>query len=172
MSHAHTYSYKHLGFTGSSKLVTQPQQVALLRLLREAYEAEGFRVLHHGDAIHADEFAHNEWIKFPNSHIHIHPPTNPLRRAYCGRTNKNSLTIDFQKPYLQRNQDIVDASGLLIAAPSSMTAPNPIRGGTWTTFNLALQRRPYIPIFLVFPNGIVAYWEEGQEATRTDIPYR
>jgi hypothetical protein len=161
---------KHLGFTGSSKLITHPQRAALQRLLTEAHMDEGFDTLHHGDAIHGDELAHNIWVNQPNARVHIHPPQNPIKRAYCGRTNKNGLIIHKPKPYLARNQDIVDAVSLLIAAPSSMTE-QPF-GGTWTTVRLGRVKRPYIPIITIFPNGTISYWEEGEEATRMEIPYR
>lgn len=56
------------------------------------------------------------------------------------------------KDYLARNHDIVDAAGLLIAAPSGPAEKR--RSGTWATVRHA--RKQGTRIWIVLPSGEIA----------------
>jgi len=86
---------------------------------------------HHGDCEGADQQAHEiaESLYIP---IFIHPPTNPVARAFCS----GAFVILKPKPYLERNHDIVDAVDFMLAAPKG---PEVLRSGTWATIRYAKQ---------------------------------
>jgi hypothetical protein len=80
----------------------------------------------------------------PETHIHIHPPTNEKYRAL-----KKSPFINDPRPYLDRNKDIVDASHMLIAIPNSPKEEE--RSGTWSTIRYAQKKG--VPVMLIYPDG-------------------
>ena len=96
---------KAIGFTGSRQGMTKAQQNALRSLL---FSASGR--LHHGDAVGADEQAHDIAASL-NRRIVIHPSTLLDQRAY-----KVAKDIRLQKTPLIRNRDIVRETSMLIAA--------------------------------------------------------
>ncbi len=102
--------------------------------------------LHHGDCIIADNVAHRI-AKALSWRVEIHPPDNPTKRAFC----KHADLIHPEKPYLERNRDIVDASEALIATPAENAEL--ARSGTWSTVRYA--RKKAIPVYIVFPDGSV-----------------
>jgi hypothetical protein len=61
-----------------------------------------------------------------------------------------------EKPYILRDHDIVEQSGLLLATPAGMAEEK--RSGTWTTVRYA--RKLKRPILIVFPDGTIR--EENQ----------
>lgn len=81
--------------------------------------------------------------------IHGHPPTNPVYRAAL--TFRLTDIVHPEKPYLERNRDIVSATEALIAAPGE--AVEQLRSGTWSTVRYArsIGRRVYV----VLPDGSV-----------------
>lgn len=91
----------------------------------------------------ADRLAHFQGVK-----VHQHPPESNEFRAYCRNADKKEAP----KPFLERDQDIVDWSEVLIATPSEETGEK-LRSGTWATVRMA--RKKGIPIIIVRPSGKV-----------------
>ena len=84
--------------------------------------------LHHGDCKGWDTQAHciAESLKVKTI---IHPPVDDRFRVFC----KGDVILP-EKPYLDRNKDIVNAVDFLIAAPDG---PEKTRSGTWSTVRYA-----------------------------------
>ena len=128
---------KSIGFTGTQQGMTAIQKTQLQNFLRS--KGEDHFEFHHGDCVGADSEAHDIAQQL-GAHIVIHPPENPRKRAY-----RKGNTLCPTKSYLQRNHDIVDASDLLIATPSSSIEK--VRSGTWATIRYAKkQSKPTIVI--------------------------
>ena len=129
-----------VGFTGSSRGINQDQIFALRVRLR----ALGATHLHHGDCVHSDAVAHAVALNL-GLHITIHPPLNESKQAFCAGAD----VMLPQKPYLERNHDIVDATKILIATPFENQMR--LRSGTWATVRYArsLDR----PILILWPDG-------------------
>lgn len=130
----------HVGFTGTSKGMTQGQksyvQNGLLDLNVEAHRIGGILHFHHGDCVGADEQAHAIAVSIltPNLiRVHIHPPDNDKKRAFC-----KSVNIHPAKPYLVRNHDIVDASSVIFVVPKGHIEE--LRSGTWATYRYAKKK--------------------------------
>jgi hypothetical protein len=132
---------RSIGFTGSRAGLTSSQRELLTNSLQELKHT--YMYFHHGDCVGADEEA-NDIAKKIGYYIVIHPPTNPKQRAYCPISE--FCTILPSKPYLKRNQEIVLASSILIAAPSS--SKEQLRSGTWATVRFArkLKTPPHTTI--------------------------
>ncbi len=122
----------HVGFSGTRHGMTSDQWVAVHRVLREVTESRKF-FAHHGDCIGADaQFSEicNSMLGLATMVVHPGPPSR--FSAGC----RASIRLN-PKPNLERNQDIVDASHVMIVAPLERW-PQP-RGGTWWTFRAALR---------------------------------
>lgn len=132
----------HLGFTGTANGLTNEQHIAL----RDLVDWLAPSLAHHGDCVGADASFHDVCVHVGGIGIYIHPPTNPRKRAW-----KSGAVTYPVKPYLDRNQDIVDASDLLIATPGEFIEQ--LRSGTWATVRRARKR--HIPILFVFPDGTI-----------------
>jgi hypothetical protein len=131
--------YVAVGFTGTRIGMTRPQMMGVGALLRSLNPFE----VHHGDCVGADaDF--DMLAKLLDIPVVIHPPENPEHRAFCA-----GGTILPARPYLDRNEDILRATNLLIATPKEYR--NPGRGGTWWTIEKAKER--YRKVKLVFPDG-------------------
>jgi hypothetical protein len=133
-----------LGFTGTRKGMIQPQRVEFISQL---YVLTPFSEFHHGDCVGADAQAHQE-IKtyFPSTFLHVHPPIIDKNRAHCiGHVNYEP------KGYLERNEDIVNATSILIATPKEMTENT--RSGTWHAIRYAI--RTMKRVIIIRPNGTV-----------------
>lgn len=135
-----------VGFTGSREGLTTEQEVAVTNLL--VIRAKEF---HHGDCIGADTEAHviayKQGIK-----IVIHPPRNPKGRSFCVGNEYRK-----EKPYLDRNHDIVDDTDILIACPA--TAKEILRSGTWATIRYAEKQKK--TIIFIYPSGRIFKISEG-----------
>jgi hypothetical protein len=129
-----------LGFTGTSKGLTQKQAKALLRLLTKA---GGVLWMHNGDCIGADAEAAAMWGRLGRL-LHLHPPTDAKKRARL----KGDIETE-PLPYLKRNQAIVEQSDVLVACPATMKEE--LRSGTWATVRYA--REIGRPITFVWPSG-------------------
>lgn len=130
-----------VGFTGS-RLGMNQLQADIFRTFIIGHDVTEF---HHGDCIGADADAHNiiQPYKIP---IIIHPPIDTKFRANC----KSSLSV-FKKGYLERNQDIVDQTDILIAVPEGFNEL--VRSGTWYTVRYA--RKCSKNVYIIFMNGEV-----------------
>lgn len=125
---------KVIGFTGTQHGMSDSQRERLKWLLATELTDDPMRDvhLHHGDCIGADADADSiAWNL--GCRIVIHPPTDAKKRAFCdsGRT-----IILKEKPYLERNHDIVDETEYLIAAPRDPYREE-MRSGTWATIRYA-----------------------------------
>lgn len=119
----------NVGFTGTQVGMTSKQIRLLTNLLIQLNPIW----FHHGDCIGADEQAHEIALKL-GIKIAIHPPTDPRKRAYCEGWKK----MFPKKPYLDRNEDIVMTTDLLIGCPK--TVNEAIRSGTWATMRFAWKQ--------------------------------
>ena len=133
-----------IGFTGTQKGMTKPQEMAVLRLLRQHVDAVGTHDawFAHGDCIGADCEAHRLARRL-GFHIHLFPPDKFIKRAFCDSDHRQK-----PQPYLVRNLAMVKVVAALIATPSARPRA---RSGTWYTINQARKR--HIPIVVVLPSG-------------------
>jgi len=130
-----------VGFTGTHKGMSFAQRDVLVDLLRQ-HQPVAF---HHGDCVGADEQA--AYLAYTlGIPVVAHPPADPKQRA-----NTSWGTVLPPASYGDRNQAIVDACDLLIAAPAG---PERLRGsGTWWTVRMA--RRAEKSIQVVWIDGRV-----------------
>lgn len=158
------------GFTGTQNGMTVPQAETVQRLMVElraydrAVEAMAFAVLdlrsplsvwHHGDCEGADAQTHT-FAEELKCMIHVHPPENPRKRAFCVPTMGY---IHEPLPYFQRNRAIVEAArDGMIGAPR--TEAEVLRSGTWGTIRWA--RKTGRKLWIVYPDGTLK--EENMEA--------
>ena len=132
-----------VGFTGTQNGMKKRQlrtvgQILLCHLLIEYLPVE----FHHGDCIGADEEAH-KLARALRFRIISHPSDIDDRRAFCRVRNPRE-----PKPFLERNQDIVDETAFLIGAPDG---PEKRRSGTWSTIRYA--RKKGRVIYVAYPDG-------------------
>lgn len=134
-----------VAFTGTQADMTGKQFDAVLELLTELKPRE----IHHGDCIGADARFHAiaVWLNHENLNcqikIHVHPPTNNSKRAFCEDVD----VMHEPKDYLDRNHDIVDACDVLIACPKEKEEKR--RSGTWATYRYA--KKQGLEIHLILP---------------------
>jgi hypothetical protein len=128
-----------VGFTGTRDGMTLAQKVTVIALLRDL----GPTWAHHGDCVGADADFHHI-AKEVGAQVMIHPPSDPRLRAKLVGDD-----IAEEKPYLDRNRDIVNACEVIIATPKEAREMN--RGGTWWTIRLAQKLGRELVI--VWPNG-------------------
>lgn len=123
-----------VGFTGTQEGMSEFQKLQLHKLLSNFSPAQ----FHHGDCVGADEDAHNIAEEL-DLFIIIHPPINPIKRAFAGQKSKLCTAIVLQtKPYIERNHDIVDAVSIMFVAP--FTDVEQQRSGTWATYRYARKQ--------------------------------
>jgi hypothetical protein len=128
-----------VGFTGTRKGMNSAQKKTFTEVLENIWVAE----FHHGDCVGADEQADKIIKKLYGKTSVIHPPDSPKNRAYC------SGIVLPTKPALERDRDIVDVSGMLIATP--LKSKEEIRSGTWHTIRYARKRSK--PVVIIYPDG-------------------
>lgn len=120
-----------LGFTGTRHGLSQQQ----VRKVAEIVDSLGADITaHHGCCVGADEDFH-AICRERRIHIVGHPGPEWPDGALCAYTICGE-TLD-PKPYAVRNQAIVDASQVMIAAP--LEARMQRRGGTWSTVRMAIR---------------------------------
>jgi len=127
---------RSFGVSGTRETMTSVQEHAFFDLMLRAIRA-GATELHHGACTGADQFAH--WHMTEHRIItHVHPPVD---KKYSAETFllRHVLRVDYEaKPYGERNQDIVDASDVLLIAPLfPENDPKSKRSGTWMTARMA-----------------------------------
>ena len=116
-----------VGFTGSR----HPRPAETLERLRALLLEWGATEGHHGDCLGFDAQAHDICVELGIRTV-IHPPTDARMRAW--KTGDVELP---EKPYLDRNKDIVLAVQKVIAAPDG---PERARSGTWSTVRFAKSK--------------------------------
>jgi hypothetical protein len=137
-----------VGFTGTQRGLTLEQLAGLNTVLRALIGA-GAERLDHGDCVGADHQAHLLAItlKLP---VGLHPPIKKRKRAFC----RGAVVTFPEKPYLDRNRDIVEGAFVLVATPRLPERdPASRQSGTWYTVRQARKRG--LPIVIVWPSGIV-----------------
>jgi hypothetical protein len=135
----------HIGFTGTRMRLLNhqetwlEQQLSILDVeIRFMYHQEPW--LHHGDCVGADEVAHEMAAKL-GWKIHIHPPLNESKRAFCRGASVTSRS----KKYLARDRIIASSCSLLLAVPGTPYDPKrdrpgqENRSGTWYTVLYGLE---------------------------------
>ena len=137
---------KHVGFTGTQKGLTFLQADRLHTQMLKLGEF----TLHNGQCEGADHAAFllaGQWQR----KIVLHPPTIKDKIFDFAANDYRGLAPEVRedKPYLLRNQNIVDESDMLIACPQEETEVT--RSGTWSTIRKA--RKKGIPISIIFPSG-------------------
>lgn len=131
------------GFTGTRDGLTMKQKKALVDLLFMLAP----RQLQHGDCVGADAEVHDMALNL-GIQVAIRPPDDPRLRAFC-LTHNGYVVVHPEKPYLERNHDIVNDTHYLIACPN--TRKPVLRSGTWATIRYASKRHKVV--FLVYPDG-------------------
>lgn len=137
---------RHLGITGTRNGLRQIQVDRLETILR-LYRAKGFDYLHHGDCVGVDNEAYDIWKVLLGGLTHCHPPDDWTYRA---RTPHNDIVSE-EKPFLERNRDIVNSSSVLVACPKEMQEIT--RSGTWATIRYASASGTECVI--IFPDGSI-----------------
>lgn len=139
---------RSVGFTGTQKGMSEIQRrkiEANVEILAKASQEGTLQSVHHGDCIGSDAQFHDMCLKhgIPKEKIVIHPPKDSSRRAFC----QGGIVLP-EKNYLERNKDIVDSSGCIIATPNG---PERIRSGTWSTIRYAKKQEK--PVMAYLPDG-------------------
>jgi len=133
-----------LGITGTQQGMTEEQIRFLYDFLLEAQPTE----IHAGDCIGVDAQAIviamgvNSQIKRIG-----HPPIVEKKRAFCPYDEERP-----EKPYLDRNHDIVDETDILLAFPKS--TEEELRSGTWATIRYA--KKQDAEVVIVYPDGTIS----------------
>lgn len=147
-----SYAMNSVGFTGTRKGMTPGQLDKFIEILDGLYE-DFTSSFHHGMCVGADAQAHNIAVQL-KYWVVGHPPVNVSLMATTLVPHETRRPL----PYLQRDDEIVRESDILIATPRS--TQEVMRGsGTWYTVRRA--RASGTPCALIFPDGSVRY-EEGR----------
>jgi hypothetical protein len=117
-----------VGFTGTQDGMTYNQHNAVRKWLVDNKPEEA----HHGDCIGSDAEFHDMCFEL-GIRIVIHPPINPSKRAF-----KRGAMEKPSKPYLERNDDIIDDTDMVLATPKGRTEE--LRSGTWATIRHAKKK--------------------------------
>ena len=140
----------HIGFTGTRQGMSLAQ-FDQLSLLLKTFIQEEKSSLHFGLCIGADCEAAEVAFEL-GYNIIAHPgyfPKNPSWRGSRG-SFQHSHTILEEKPFLTRDQDIVNASSILIATPAQETEQR--RSGTWATIRYG-RKKPDMTVIVINPDG-------------------
>ena len=128
--------YSSVGFTGSSEKhggMTDAQKKTLTEKLKEL-KRNGAIEFHHGDCNGADADVHDIASKL-GYETHVHPPDDSSQRAF-----KQGDVIHEEKPYKDRNKDIVNSSDIVLGAVRGDEKSYP-RSGTWATLRYARNQK-------------------------------
>ena len=122
-----------IGFTGNRFGLTENQK----KEIRTIFDTYQNITLYHGDCIGADTMFHELCVEYKKNNINkiinviIFPPDDDKLRGF----NKSDIIMP-PKPYLKRNEDIVNKCNVLIACPIDKNKEI-LRSGTWTTIRKA-----------------------------------
>jgi len=131
---------EQIGFTGSKAGMTGRQAATVLKLL-DVFQP---KLVRHGNCVGSDEEFHQLVRMFhPNIQIHVHLATTKYQASCLGDFHYDP------KPPLDRNNDIVDPSDVVIATPAQMTEV--LRSGTWAAIRRA--RGKFIQVYIIGPDG-------------------
>ena len=146
------FQVKHIGMSGTRHGMTDAQQRSLVERA-----SQGHVLGHHGCCVGADEQFH--WILFELGLSCIgHPPTDQKLAMKILDDTPENLALAFQelrdpRPYLDRNEDIVNETSELWAFPyqTQHNEPDSRTGGTWYTIRYALNTGK--PVKIIWPDG-------------------
>jgi len=130
-----------VGFTGTRRGMTDAQEEVVRRILIERKPT----LARHGDCIGADATFHRICIEL-GIQVILHPCTLRDQRAFCEGAN-NVLP---EKPPLDRNHDIVNASDFMIATPAEYQ--DVLRSGTWATIRYARSKKR---LYIIRPDRLL-----------------
>lgn len=130
-----------VGFTGTRRGMTGSQWASLTALLKAFCQRYDRVEFHHGQCIGADEEAASI-AKELGCWIVSHPPTN--QKAISNFAFDEARA---PRPYLQRNNGIVNEADVVLAAPGEIEEQ--LRSGTWATIRYA--RRSGKPAEILYP---------------------
>lgn len=133
----------NVGFSGTRRGLTGQQLTTLRTVFNCLTSKRSDIVLHHGDCVGADYESHMLALEMSINTV-IHPPTSNRFRAFCIGDESRPL-----RPYLIRNQNIVDEADLIVACPHERFMM--IRGGTWSTIRYAKKKNKNL--LIIYPNG-------------------
>jgi hypothetical protein len=122
----------HIGITGTRRGWSAHQNYEVQDIFERYWDEPDDIAFHHGDCVGVDAQAHDLALGFKFETV-IHPPISDRYRAFCDGDYRMA-----PKPYLERNQDIVNAVSLLIVVPEGSEADHP-RSGTWATYRMAVR---------------------------------
>jgi hypothetical protein len=138
-----------LGFTGTRQGALPPQALRIRSFIENLKPSE----VHHGCCMGADEMFHLTCLqlKIP---LYLHPGVNhegkcPTRMYSFDLTKDKVVKVFDEKPFLDRDRDIVDACDVLLAAPKGKEEE--LRSGTWATIRYAKKVGKIV--VLVYPDG-------------------
>jgi hypothetical protein len=169
-----------LGFTGTQNGMNEFQRKKFNEFIQQFDPDE----LHHGDCIGADLDAHYAFINYhiktdtKDRTIVIHPPDNPKKRAFADRLTKynfirdklinckHNITLEIRNidSYRDRNEQIVKASDIVIAAPKEME--HSLRSGTWMTIRYCWHNKKQV---VIIPPLVSFFPEKKDDQTKNDI---
>jgi hypothetical protein len=137
-----------IGVIATRSAITEPRSIRLHELMI-FLAARGVVEAHHGVCIGGDVVFHEEARRL-EMYIVGHPGVDNKWRKN-GRAE--SISCDEwwpEKPFLERNKDIVKAVDLMIAMPAEMEER---RRGSGTWFTIREARRQNKPLFIIWPDA-------------------
>lgn len=141
----------HIGFTGTRQGMTELQFEKLAEILMQLLTEEP-TIFHYGLCIGSDCEA-AECAYELGYRIVAHPgylPKNPLWKGSRGSVSHNDEILP-EKPFLDRDRDIVDASIILIGTPAQKQEQR--RSGTWATIRYGKKQDKIV--IIIFPDGSI-----------------
>ena len=141
-----------IGFSGSRKGINRLQKEYINKFLFK--NLPKIDEVHHGDCIGADATFNKICYKMHISKIVLHPPKNPVLRAFCESEYKWE-----EKDYLDRDRDIIKCCDILLACPYDS---NPkYHSGTWYCINKALALGKIV--YIIYQNGNVCKYNNTKD---------
>jgi len=141
-----------VGFSGTRRGMTERQKDVFYDLV---CSLPGIDEFHHGDCVGADDDAvdiiHEIMMSGdPGQPIKIvaHPGPVAAMRA----NNPHSDETRKPLPFLDRNRNIVDETGILIACPGEVEEI--VRSGTWSAIRHA--KKTGKRLYIIYPNGVTS----------------
>lgn len=129
------------GFTGTARGMSAGQRRAFTLWLIREHITE----LHVGDCVGADQQA-ADIARACRVRVVGHPPADPTWRAYW----RHYAHCHAPRPFLDRDQDIVDAAAVLFGAPAGFREV--LRSGTWATIRRGRKKDP-AAVTVIAPDG-------------------
>jgi hypothetical protein len=143
-----------LGFTGTREDATEAQVKALASFVRGSSDDEYIEEAHHGCCKGSDKAFHNimkMWFGDIPGKIQLHPPDNDRYEMQYTDWEYDNCIWSPKKPYLVRDDDIVDESTHLAAFAKAGTNIATIHSGTWYTVRKAIDHG--LPVIIWYPDG-------------------